>query len=304
MFRLTFRILVASTFVALTSQCSSIRASSDFGERQDNGLIEFNAIREASGIVASRNNPGVLWVHNDSGKRALYAINSQGKHLGVYDISGCKVKDWEDIAIGTNERSGVSYIYIGAIGDNHLRRKFRSICRIVEPKVDAQQKPVTMQLAVDARLDFRYPKGRRADAEALMFDPQKQVLYLINKRIMPATVYELPLPKQSRSVATAKPVTTLPYRFVVAADMSADGREILIKTYTNVYHWKRPANENLIDTLKRPPTVLPYRMETQGEAIGWAANAAGYFTVSEENLGIDARLYFYPRLPGRKILTK
>ena len=295
MFKLTFRILVVSAFVALTSQCSSIRASSDFGERQDKGVIEFDAIREASGIVASRKNPGVLWVHNDSGKRALYAINSQGKHLGVYNISGCKVKDWEDIAIGASEHSGVSYIYIGAIGDNHLRRKYRSICRITEPKVDAKQKPVEKRITVDARLDFRYPNGRRTDAEALMFDPQKQVLYLINKRTMPATVYELPLPKQSRSVETAKPVTTLPYRFVVAADMSADGSEILIKTYTNVYYWKRLANENLSDTLKRPPTVLPYRMETQGEAIGWAANAAGYFTVSEENLGIDARLYFYPR---------
>ena len=280
--------------MALTSQCSSIRASSDFGERQDNGVIEFNPIREASGIVASRNNPGVLWVHNDSGKRALYAINSQGKHLGVYKISGCNVKDWEDIAIGASERSGESYIYIGAIGDNHLRRKFRSICRITEPKVDAQQKPVEKRITVDARLDFRYPGGR-TDAEALMLDPQKQVLYLINKRIMPATVYELPLPKQSRSVATAKPVAKLPYRFVVAADMSSDGREILIKTYTNVYYWKRLANENLSDTLIRPPTVLPYRLETQGEAIGWADKASGYFTVSEENIGIDARLYFYPR---------
>ncbi len=282
--------------MALTSQCSSIPTSSRFGERQDRGIIEFDAIREASGIVASRINPGVLWVHNDSGnRRAIYAINSQGKHLGVYNISGCNVKDWEDIAIGASERSGESYIYIGAIGDNHLRRKFRSICRITEPKVDAQQKPVTMRIAVDARLDFRYPNGRRADAEALMLDPQKQVFYLISKRTMPATVYELPLPKQPHSIATAKPVATLPFRFVVAADMSADGREILVKTYTNVYYWKRLVNEKLSDTLKRPPTVLPYRLETQGEAIGWSTNASGYFTVSEENLGIDARLYFYPR---------
>lgn len=295
MFRITFRIFIVGAFVALTTQCSNIRASSDFGERQDKGVIEFDAIREASGIVASRNNPGVLWVHNDSGKRALYAINSRGEHLGVYKISGCKTKDWEDIAIGAGERSGESYIYIGAIGDNHLKRKFRSICRITEPKVDAQQKPVEKRITVDARLDFKYPGSARADAEALMLDPQKQVLYLINKRSMPATVYELPIPKQPRSVATAKPVATLPYRFVVAADMSADGREILIKTYTNVYYWKRLANENLSDTLKRPPTVLPYRLETQGEAIGWADKASGYFTVSEENIGIDARLYFYPR---------
>jgi len=291
---LTCRILIVSAFVAITSQCTSIRTSHHFGERQDRGIIEYDAIREASGIVASRNNPGVLWVHNDSGKRALYAINTQGEHLGVYFISGCDVQDWEDIAIGASEHLGVNYIYIGAIGDNHLKRDFRSICRIIEPKVGAHQNPVKMRIPVDARVDFRYPKGR-ADAEALMIDPQRQVLYLISKRTKPATVYELLLPVQSFAQATAKPVAALPYRFVVAADISADGNEILIKTYTHVYYWKRHANENLINTLKRPPTLLPYRLETQGEAISWSANASGYFTVSEEKLGIDAHLYFYPR---------
>ena len=289
------RILIVIAFVALTSQCSSIPTSSRFGERQDRGIIEFDAIREASGIVASRINPGVLWLHNDSGnRRALYAINTQGKHLGVYFISGCDVQDWEDIAIGSSNNSGVNYIYIGAIGDNHLKRGSRSICRIVEPKVDAHQAPVKMRIAVDARLDFTYPKGR-ADAEALMIDPQGQVLYIISKRSKPATVFELPLPIQPYSQATAKPVAVLPYRYVVAADISADGNEILIKTYTDVYYWKRLTKENLSNTLKRPPTVLPYRWETQGEAISWSANASGYFTVSEENLGIDAHLYFYPR---------
>ena len=32
----------------------------------DLGLIEHEEIREASGMVASRKNSGVLWIHNDS----------------------------------------------------------------------------------------------------------------------------------------------------------------------------------------------------------------------------------------------
>ncbi len=116
MFKLRFRILIVSVFVALTSQCTSVPAPHPFGERQDSGVIEFDAIREASGIVASRNNPGVLWVHNDSGSRALFAINTQGEHLGIYFISGCDVQDWEDIAIGASNNPGENYIYIGAIG--------------------------------------------------------------------------------------------------------------------------------------------------------------------------------------------
>lgn len=41
-----------------------------FGDRIDCGVVECNDIKEASGIVASRVNPGVLWVHNDSGDKA------------------------------------------------------------------------------------------------------------------------------------------------------------------------------------------------------------------------------------------
>ena len=44
------------------------------------GTVMAPATREASGIVASRKNPGVLWVHNDSGDTArLFALSYTGK---------------------------------------------------------------------------------------------------------------------------------------------------------------------------------------------------------------------------------
>jgi hypothetical protein len=47
------------------------------------GTIEPARINEASGIAASRKNPGVLWVHNDDGPPWVYALNSEGKLLGT-----------------------------------------------------------------------------------------------------------------------------------------------------------------------------------------------------------------------------
>jgi hypothetical protein len=61
---------------------------------------------EASGIVASRQNPGVLWVHNDSGAPPrVFAINARGDLLGICNVGGAKIRDWEDIAVGPGSRS-------------------------------------------------------------------------------------------------------------------------------------------------------------------------------------------------------
>ena len=40
-------------------------------------LVERRELKEASGVVASRSNPGWLWTHNDSGGGSfLYAIDA------------------------------------------------------------------------------------------------------------------------------------------------------------------------------------------------------------------------------------
>ena len=68
----------------------------EFGDRVDLGLLENDSIREASGIAASRKNADVLWVHNDSGdSNRIFALNTGGKHLGVYKIDGAKGRNRE-----------------------------------------------------------------------------------------------------------------------------------------------------------------------------------------------------------------
>lgn len=287
----------------LFSGCASMNkySSSDtrFGSRNNLGLIEHDPIREASGMVASRNNAGVLWVHNDSGVPALYAVNTHGEHLGEYILDGCANSDWEDMTIASGAGLDRDYIYIGAIGDNRRRRETRSICRIIEPQVYADQQPVTRQINNVEVMNFRYPDGSH-DAETLMADPLSGELYIISKRVRPAGIYRLPLAFSEKQLITADRLAELPYKYIVSGDISRTGMEILVKTYTAIFYWHRLPGESLQETFRRRPETVPYVWESGGEAVAWDAMGRGYYTVSEEYLGVAARLYFYPRLTDRR----
>src|SRR5262245_47229305 len=66
------------------------------------GTISNRRITESSGVVASRQHPGVLWTHNDGGgprKQILFAIRRNGESVGEFRVSGVLLHDWEDIAI-------------------------------------------------------------------------------------------------------------------------------------------------------------------------------------------------------------
>ena len=98
------------------------------------GQVASRAIIEASGMVASRKNPGVLWVHNDSGDSArVFALSYHGDLLASYNLTGASAVDWEDMALGPGPDPGKEYLYLADIGDNRRKRSFVTIYRIPEP---------------------------------------------------------------------------------------------------------------------------------------------------------------------------
>lgn len=273
-----------------------------FGERVDKGLVEHEPIREASGIVASQKNPGVLWVHNDSGQPNLvFALSSRGTHLGIYVLDGLTNHDWEDIALGPGPEDGRSYLYIGDIGDNWAQRDLKYIHRVPEPRVRARQ-AASQNLSNIETIAFRYPDGRR-DAETLLVDPVTKDLYVISKREPQVRVYRAPYPQSTSAPMTLEQVATLALNkhaaqdaWLVGGDISPSGAEILLKSYSEVYYWARAPEQTVHQALAARPIALPYLPEPQGEALGWKADGTGYYTVSEERDKVPARLYFYPRL--------
>ncbi|MFT5684777.1 MAG: hypothetical protein ACI8RZ_005721, partial [Myxococcota bacterium] len=79
------------------------------------GNVSAPELGEVSGVVESRDNDGVLWVHNDSGDEPqLYAISTEGALLSTWLLTGASRGDWEDLAIGRDE-DGSGVLYVGDI---------------------------------------------------------------------------------------------------------------------------------------------------------------------------------------------
>ncbi len=267
-----------------------------FGERELAGHLADDRVDEASGLAASRRNPGVLWTHNDSGdKPRLFALDAKGRHLGVYTLLGAEARDWEDIALGPGPEPRLHYLYVADCGDNKARHDVKVIYRLPEPVVRADQAPIESALGGVEAIHFRYPDGPR-DAETLMVDPATADLYVISKREQAVRVYRAAFPQLTDAVITLEALGKLPLNGVTAGDISADANEVLVKTYEAVHYWPRLPGQDLGEALQEPPRRLPYYPEPQGEAIAWHPAAGGYYTLSEERESIPAMLYFYPRL--------
>jgi CubicO group peptidase (beta-lactamase class C family) len=279
-----------------------------FEDRVDLGLIEHSAITEASGIVASRKNPNVLWIHNDSGDpNRVFALNTLGEHLGIYTLVSAGAADWEDIAIGPGPIGGEDYLYVGDFGDNAAQRDVKTIYRVPEPVVDAGQLPVNVDVTGAVGIKFRYPDGSR-DAEALLVDPLTGDIYVVSKRETQVRVYRAPFPQSTSDTLTLEHVQTLDLNLagggdplhnrVTGGDIDPSGLEIVIKTYKDIWYWYRSPWQPLRDALAAPPREEQYVPEPMGEAVCWEGFAGGgYYTVSEERDANPAHLYFYPRVP-------
>ncbi len=89
-------------------------------------------------------------------------------------------------------------------------------------------------------------------------------------------------------------------RLATAADVSADGRWILVRTYQRGGLWERRDSETLAAALQRPPCPVPvpgWPDEPQGEAIALAPDAQAYWTISE---GHHPTLFSHVRTPLRR----
>ncbi len=259
-----------------------------------------NTLNEISGMAASVKNPGCFWVHNDSGDEArIFLINTEGNIVCTLNIDTDYTdnRDWEDIAVGPGTIDGETYIYIGEIGD--LGRKYTNkyIFRIVEPLVDTGSLNQQLNIARDSvsTISFDYADGSR-DAEILLIDPLTKDLFIITKREDRVQIYELSYPQNyEEKVILTRSSVTLPFRLANGGDISADGKEILVKNLTNVYYWKRTEDESIHNALSRSPEKLPYIKEPQGEAIAWFRDGSAYITVSEKKDGITPVIYKYLR---------
>ncbi|MEH6305858.1 hypothetical protein RYH73_09405 [Olivibacter sp. CPCC 100613] len=265
----------------------------EFGDAIDKGQLTYDAIDEASGLVCGINNPGYFWTHNDSGDEArIFLLDSAAQYKATYFLEGVGARDWEDIA---NMKEGdKSYLLVGDIGDNLAKHTTIYVHRFEEPKFDRKQMVDTIPAQSITSYTLRYEDGPK-DAESLFFDPIDKKLYIISKRDLHVGVYEAILPAQAGDTIVLKKRISIPYTFITSADISSDGKEVLIKNLLNVYYWKRKPNESIPEMFKREGAMQPYQAEPQGEAITFARDGSGYYTTSERPFGLPGHIYFHKR---------
>lgn len=246
-------------------------------------------IDEISGMADSRNIENSLWVQQDSGNPAeLSLISYTGEFIKSLPVLNAVNRDWEDMSFAKDLSTGKNILYIADIGDNNQVELTYHVYRFEEPSAgDSEINDVE-------KISFRYSDGSH-DAEAILVDENSNDIYIITKRDAKAGIYKIAYPQSTTNINVAVLEGSLDYNGLTSAGFSPDGSEIIIKTYSHLYHYKKNDNESLTVALKRKPYSIPYVMEPQGEAICFKKDNKGFFTLSEKGLAPFVDLRYYKR---------
>jgi hypothetical protein len=253
---------------------------------------------EISGVAASRINPGVLYIHNDSGNASqVYLTDGTGADRGTLTLTSVGNRDWEDIAVGPGPVAGVSYIYVADIGDNSARYGSVFIYRFPEPDLTGKASPFTTNITAVDIIELKYPDGPR-NAETLMVDPLTKDIYIASKESNLSKIYVARYPQSTSSATVLSPLVQLYFNKATGGDISPDGTEILLRGNQLIWYWKLPAGTSISAGLLTAPQIAPYaNNEPQGEGVGFAADGSGYYTDTEvrDYPGKLATVSFYKR---------
>ena len=253
---------------------------------------------EISGVAASRINPGILYIHNDSGNaNQVYLTNGNGDNEGTLTLAPVGNRDWEDIAVGPGPIPGKNYVYVGDIGDNDSKYPSVFVYRFPEPDLTGKTLPVTMNIDSLDIIEMKYPDGPR-NAETLMVDPLTKDIYIASKENSISKIYVARYPQSTKSATMMTPVVQVYMNKATAGDISPDGTEILLRSNQLIWYWKLPSGTSISAGLLTAPQVAPYaNNEPQGEGICFAADDSGYYTDTEirDHPGHLATISFYKR---------
>ena len=300
--------LVLCSFLFCTTACGAgappivfrgdtLPQNTDFLRRQCGSVSTSLGLPEISGIACSRETPGYIWMQSDDYESKIIATDEKGRNMYMKVKFSKTVRwDWEDMSSGVY--NGTNYLFIGAFGDNEETDGNYSIVYLEEPAIGGSTE-ITVSPSV---IKFIYPDSLNHNCEALMYDNIEQRIYIITKVYYNVCqVFYLPFSLDyGNEVQRLTYVCDLGYRsdlgagaspykgfhLVTGADISPDGKYILIKNHNNIVAkyswillWKREGEESVTETLLRQPeSIACYQSEWQGEAICWRDSTVFYTT--------------------------
>ena len=248
---------------------------------------------EISGLVASRQTPGALWAHNDSGAQAELLAFSEAGLLTRLTLQDIEAIDWEDLAMATCPKSNGDCLWVADMGNNLKNREVLSVIVVEEPAIGSA---VEQTRAAQAIYTFSYPDDTM-DAEALLVSPQGDRFYILEKTDGDtARVFSSPTPLTTDDTMTLVELTTMqspgepiPYgKMITGAELHPTGSRMAVRCYTGTWEFRFGEGQGIEHLGEITPTyvALGPLVEVQGEAVTYDAAGVDLFTASEDPNGL------------------
>ena len=212
-------------------------------------------LTEASALSRSRRHPDIYFTLRDANNPPnFYAIDLAGRLRGIFTPENSTNVDWEAL---TADAQGD--LYIGDIGNNHLRVRQRVVYRVREPELPAVWQPGQLPITVPVVARYLFTVDKIFDSETLFFHAGR--LYLVTKERdqTPPALYGLPLDQPD----TARPlefITTFDPGLLAIADgaLSPAGRRLALVSRHGcaVYHLE--SGQELKQLSRLRPRVFAY----------------------------------------------
>jgi hypothetical protein len=268
--------MAVATVVGLLVPTSRVGAAN---ATRDGVVVADRGLDEISGCAVSRSSKDMLWVHNDSGDSSrAYAVSLvTGKTMLTVSLKNTEATDNEDMAFHDGR------IYLADIGDNKGKRKSVHIASFVEPKLPAKAAAAkVVKVEVKNRV-LTYEDGPH-DAEAFLIDPDGAMVIVTKSD---GAVYRAGVDNVLHKVAS------IGVPLVTGADISPDGRFVLIRTYLGVLRYDRPAKSTFDAVWKTTPLPVAGPTLQQPEAVCIEPTTTAAWTTTESRGG-EVRLYRLP----------
>lgn len=254
-------------------------------------------------------NSAYLWAVDDGILTKVLAFNRTTAAIaGEWTITGFTGVDVECLTSFT--KAGQAYLVIGDTGDNASARSTFQLCRVKEPTITGSNGTIS---APDVEVIVcQFPGGNvpsLKDVECMFADTLTGDLYLVTKRISPILLYRLPYAASYSGTQTLEYMGALTSDttlntisdtpsgnngYVTGGCMSQNGEDIVLRSYTTFYGWKRRNRQSVITALQRAPDwinselviglgfsrISPYG-EPQGEAVCFDETGEYLFHTSE-----------------------
>lgn len=263
--------------------------------------FEDRSITESSGVVVSRQYPGILWTHNDGGSPpAVYATDTLGRDHGAFELVGASNVDWEAMSLGTcgNDQC----LYLADVGDNNLVRDHLVMYRIREPALPTAIADSAFPITEFERLAFRYPDEPR-NVEAMYAD-RNGTVYLITKTTRgPPLWYRLSAADwDGHDTTAAEPLGPFPIETgssrlagITGADLTSDGSMLVVRTYRELFFYHVDVEGNVGDG---PVATCPILgLESQGEGVAWLDDQRVVLTSERGVMGRGTVMIVHCELP-------